>query len=94
MNDIIPYPVNNICFECTTKMRLIGQSKPCTICFMKIQCKTRDCQNLVSGDSQYCETCSLIKVLQKELHDLRQVVKIFNDEEDKRVYEKNKIQNV
>jgi len=93
MSDI-PYPVNNICFECTTKMRLIGQSKPCTICFMKIECKTKECHNLVSGDSQYCETCGLIKVLQKEVRELRQVCKGYQEDEDKRIAEENKIQNI
>ena len=81
MSDPDPVPLR-LCFDCNLKIN--GASTNCVVCFLKRKCCSRECASPVDGDSRYCKTCALIEYLRHEIKNLRDIIKIFEKEEDAR----------
>ena len=89
-----PHTSCNMCSKCQATMNLIGASKPCVICFMKIACKTKNCPNIVDGEDGFCKFCCLtmklddswkvITMYKNDINDLKLIIKCYEDEENER----------
>jgi len=81
---------HNLCYLCNEKLKAIGTSQPCAICFIKKQCQTYECNDVVHGDGRFCVKCKRIRYLCDEIKSLKETVKYYQCEEEER--NKNKME--
>jgi hypothetical protein len=87
------YQSFTMCYSCKSKMNNIGAVTGCTICLMKRLCAMHDCPNPVYEASRYCKQCDRIEYLCREIKDLREIIKIYEKEDEERRNHQSKCQD-